>query len=232
MAKNRTIFHIIFVAILLVSLSPASSASDPYTATSVYLSWEAIFDECPDTVIYSPRLEDHSPFDIEVLPTSKYDNATKRLLEKKALACAVGDSLWLINSKAIKRDFKGDCGKFDHYVPLYFSAKVAFVEYQKYGPSFGGIVLNIFLDGILGLNSDIGLDDNSDEIPDFYLLNFATHRVEKIDYKLMKLLLAPYPDLLRRYEQMHDYKEKYMVRDFFLQYVDRLNEDESVPYLF
>jgi hypothetical protein len=48
----------------------------------------------------------------------------------------------------------------------------------------------------------------------------------------MSRLLEPYMDLRRRYESMRDYKETYMINNFFLQYVDRLNDDDSVPFLF
>ena len=47
-----------------------------------------------------------------------------------------------------------------------------------------------------------------------------------MDYKFLLTLLDDYRDLRRCFEQMRDREEQYMINEFFLEYVERINSDE------
>ena len=217
------------IAVVLATIS-AHAARTPADTLSVYRSWQAIFDQHPDTVLINPAVEVESPYDFNF---TSDDRDAQRVLKKQAVAVALGDSAWYISSSWIKHNFKGDCSHFSRFVPLYFSAKIAFVQFQRNGPSFGGALLNLLVDGFTGLDTGVGMGDmyNGKAAP-FYHLDFATMTVNKVDSEYLTKLLDAYPDLKRRYLMMKDYDEIYMVNEFFLDYINRLNADESVPYLF
>jgi hypothetical protein len=201
----------------------------------IYESWQAMFNNAPDTMVTNVKLEPNSAYDIAFKPMDSKDTKLSNILANKTVALALGDTTWFINGNYLKRNFPSDGPQFKNYVPLFFSAKIAFIQYKSVhnGPSFGSVLLNVLVDGIIGADSEIGMDGEEDNKPaPLYLLNFTDKKIELIDEKVMSRLLEPYMDLRRRYESMRDYKETYMINNFFLQYVDRLNDDDSVPFLF
>ncbi len=199
----------------------ASSAQDEpqykvrHDSLYVYMSWEAMFDGVPDTIIMNPEVDAYTPYEVEFDCIKKDLN---KMVKNEAVAVALGDTLWFVNSKWIKSNFKGDCKKMDSYVPLYFSSKVAFVQWA------GFTVPKFF---VSRTDIEACLDD-----PHLYLINFENAMVERITSDKLCEILDIYPDLKRRYMMMRDYDEEYMISDFFLQYVDRIGRDPSVPYLF
>lgn len=211
---------LIIIGILLLAIS--SSAQEQqyklrHDSLYVYQSWEHIFDGEVDFIIVNPDILTHTPFDVEF---DAVKNDLRKIVNDIAVAVSVGDSLWYINSKWIKKNFKGDCKGFRDYVPLYFSAKIAFVQWGKQFRKFT-------------VNDDDNIDYSATP-PEgkLYLLDFETGIVELIDSDKLSQLLTPYHDLRRRYEMMHDYDKTYVINDFFLQYVGRINNDPDVPYLF
>ncbi len=218
---------IALTAIVTVMTAKAAGCAD---SLCVYLSWQSIFDQRADTVILNPEVEIRSPFDFDF---STDDKVARNMLKRSTVAVAEGDSVWYINSNWIKQNFKGDCSHFSRYVPLYFSAKIAFVQFLRNGPSFGGALLNILVDGFTGLDTGVGMGDMYNGKPaHFYHLDFTTMTVHKVDSDYLQTLLEAYPDLKRRYVMMKDYTETRMVNEYFLEYVNRLNYDQSVPFLF
>lgn len=200
---------------------------------TVYRSWQSIFNGRCDTLVVDPNVNVRTPFDFEFSSSAKNDKATNQLLRDSTVAVAIGDSTWLINSNWIKRNFKGDCQHFSRYVPLYFSAKVAFVQFLRGEPSVGSTVFNVLVAGLTGVDPGVGQDDVwQGQAAPFYHLNFATHEVHHVTSDYLTQLLEPYPDLKRRYLMMRDYDQTYMINDYFMEYVDRLNDDPSVPLLF
>ena len=190
----------------------------------VYPSWEAIFDATPSNIIINPEVMVYTPFHVEFDCIKKDLN---KLVKNESLAVAIGDTLWYINSKWLKQNFKGECKGMRDYVPLYFSSKIAFVQWA--GPnSLGSRVLDMLL-GVGEFDPD---DSEFAPAGMLYLLNFDNMMVEKVDSDKLSEILSYYPDLQRRYESMRDYKEAYIINDFFLQYVQRISQDPSVPYLF
>lgn len=216
--KRTVLYSLLFCVFALVG--GKASAQD---AVMVYNSWEAIFDQQSDTIIFNPHIEAYTPCTIEIIGENK---DTRNILDN-AVAVALGDSIWLINSNWLKKNFSGDCKKMDLWVPLFFSAKVAFVQWTKYDANVGMSLL-----GALFGDEDLFDKDYEATIPELYLINFEDQVVEEIDHKVLSRLLSDYPDLQRRYEGMKDYKKTYMINTFFLDYIDRLNADPNVPYLF
>ncbi len=199
---------------------------------NVYTSWTSMFNATPDTLLLNAGIRVRSPYDYEI-KVAKKDKITKKMLKKSTVAVSIGDSIFLINSDWIKRSFDGDCSHFSRYVPLYFSAKIAFVQFQRNNPTVGGALLNLFVDVLTGTDTGIGLGDGyNNKTPKLYLLDFGDKRVKEVNQKLLMQLLSPYSDLQRRYESMKNREETHIVNEFFLQLVDRLTQDPTVQYLF
>ena len=187
----------------------------------VYQSWESIFNGIADTLIMNPEVLMYTPYDIEFDGIRKNIN---KMLKDETVAVALGDSLWFVNTNWLKKNFKGESKHMSHYVPLYFSAKVAFVQWAG-SSSLGWRFLEAMRNGE-------ATADEYNKPGMIYLINFENGLVEKVDSKKLSELLSDYPDLQRRYESMRDYDKPYIINDFFLQYVQRLGQDPSVPYLF
>ena len=132
----------------------------------------------------------------------------------------------MINTSWLQQNFKGDCNKMDFWAPLYFTAKIAYVEWRYYRASTGMTILGALL------GDDTLFDPDPDDTQgDIYIIDFDAAEVYKLDHKRMSKLLEPYHDLKVRYEGMKDFKKQYIIRYFFMEYVNRLNDDPSVPYL-
>jgi len=210
----------LILASILMCIACASAQSESqykvrHDSLHVYLSWESMFDGVADTIIMNPEFDAVTPYNIEFDCIKKDLN---KLVKNEAVAVAVGDTLWFVNSNWIKKNFEGPCKKMKNYVPLYFSAKVAFVQWA------GFTVPEFFVNRS---NIEMFLDD-----PHLYILDFDNATVEQVTSDKLIDLLDMYPDLKRRYQMMRDYDEEYMIDDFFLQYVERLSQDPSVPFLF
>ena len=186
----------------------------------VYQSWASILEQWPDTVLIDPYIVAHTPYCIEI---DSDESDMSNLLKKNTVAVALGDTLWLVNSNYLKRNFKGECKHMTDFVPLYFNAKIAFVQHLR--PRRLSI-LEMML-GVVEEDDDYMLD----EVAPLYLIEFDNKRVDQIDHKLLSQLLGDYHDLQMRYEGMKDYKETYMINTFFLDYVNRIMRDPEVPYL-
>lgn len=219
------------VALFAVARMEASTGGND--TLMVYNSWEAIFDLIPDTIVANPEIKVRSEYDFEFKATSRDAKAVNKMLKNEAVAVCLGDTLWLINSDWLKRNFKGDCKHFSRYVPLYYTGKIAFVQFQRNNPTVGGFLLNLLVDGVLGADSGIGMGDGyNGETPKLYWIDFDNLRVREVNKNLLLELLEPYPDLLQRYTFRQYQDETYLINEFFLDYVNRLNRDPEVPYLF
>lgn len=211
---KRTI--ILFATILLTTLAfnvHAQQYKLRHDSLHVYLSWESMFDGESEYTILNPDINAYTDFDVEFDGIKK---ELRKLINDQAVAVALGDSLWYINSKYLKQNFKGDCKRMRDYVPLYFSAKIAFIQWGA--PRYGFYV-----------SEDAAAE--SIVTGELYLIDFDNKRVDKITPEKLSDLLSFYPDLRRRYEGMYDYQWQYVITDFFLQYVKRINDDPNVPYL-
>lgn len=229
---RATVMSLVAVVALFAAARMEASTGGNETLM-IYNSWEAIFDLIPDTIVANPEIKVRSEYDFEFKATSRDAKAVNKMLKNKAVAVCLGDTLWLINSDWLKRNFKGDCKHFSRYVPLYYTGKIAFVQFQRNNPTVGGFLLNLLVDGVLGADSGIGMGDGyNGETPKLYWIDFDNLRVREVNKNLLLELLEPYPDLLQRYTFRQYQDETYLINEFFLDYVNRLNRDPEVPYLF
>ena len=219
--------RILFSLLMLTSIAIGTSAQEyraRHDSVWVYNSWEAILEQWPDTLIINPEVTVWTPYNIEF---EVIDKDVTRMLKKQTVAVAIGDTTWLVNTQWLRDNkYKGDCKKMDDYAPLYFNAKVAFIECVPTHTSIGTALL-----GALVGDSEAFTADPWEEEADYFWIDFDAKRVDKIDHKKLSELLDDYPDLRRRFEQMHDYKERYMVKSFFIDYVRRTERDPGYPYL-
>ena len=96
----------------------------------VYNSWHSVYYKGRDTVAINPNVEIYSPFQYKFKPTEKDHKPLSKMIEKQSVAVAIGDSVWLVNSKYLKDSLQGGYNKYFHdYLPLYFSEKIAFFQY-------------------------------------------------------------------------------------------------------
>lgn len=233
MGQVRAAFMSLVAVVALFAAARMEASTGGNDTLMVYNSWEAIFDLIPDTIVANPEIKVRSEYDFEFKATSRDAKAVNKMLKNKAVAVCLGDTLWLINSDWLKRNFKGDCKHFSRYVPLYYTGKIAFVQFQRNNPTVGGFLLNLLVDGVLGADSGIGMGDGyNGETPKLYWIDFDNLRVREVNKNLLLELLEPYPDLLQRYTFRQYQDETYLINEFFLDYVNRLNRDPEVPYLF
>ncbi len=203
----KTIFRLTAMMVLCWVMQPmhAQDTRQFHDTLCIYQSWEAIFDHIPDQVLLDPYIEEISPYDVYF---EVGEPTTDRMLYEESVAVALGDTLWFVNSNWLQENFGGDSRKMDDWVPLYYNAKIAFVQWE--GLNFFGI---------------------SDEYADIYLIDFEHAKVSKVDHKLLTTLLDPYPDLQRRYVSMKDFKKNYIIQHYFFEYIERLNADPTVPWI-
>ena len=200
------------IGLLVCCAAHAQREDCPVT---LYSTIEAIVAQQPDTVIIADAVVADTPFDVIIDGDSR---ATNRRIKNSAVAC-LGDTLWLANAQWIKRHLAGNTGPLDCWMPLYFTEKVAFVEY---------------CDDELKYYTFYDTDGNVVDLPmvgDLYLLDVRAGRVIRLTEKTLRPLLARFPDLLMRYDALADRKDPIGIRFFFLQFVERLNDDPTVPRL-
>lgn len=196
---------VVLLSCLLWQPSYGENNATPHDTLCIYQSWESILDGMPDQVLLDPYIEVVTPFDVYF---ETGDEMVDRMLHEATVAVALGDSLWFVSAVWMQDNFNGDCHKMDDWVPLFFNAKIAFVQWH--GQTF------------------FGLDD---ENGDPYLIDFAAERVDKVDAQKLTQLLDPYPDLQRRYVSMKDYKKRHVIEFYFREYIDRITADPLVPYI-
>ena len=184
------------IALAMGAAAPHAQTYVPVTHDSVYVynSWEAILDQWPDTMLVDPEIVAVTPFDIIIATPDEKD--TQRMLQRKTVAVAVGDSLWLMSGQYLQRNFKGESKHMDAFVPMYFNAKVVFVQYNRPHRNFGTTLLDMLFE-----SEDYDYEDELYyTVAPLYLLDFENKRLHKVDHNVLSQLLADYPDLLRRYE--------------------------------
>lgn len=207
----------------------AAAAPVPHDTVQVYCSWQAVLNHEPDTVAIDPKIQVNSPFDFSIEAQGKGSKPLKRILKQQAVAVTIGDSLWLMSSDWIKHNFKGDCGAFSRFVPLYFNSKVAFVQFRRNNATIGGALLNSLVTGLTGIDFGVGMGDGyNGRPPKFYLLDFGEGRVRVVDHDLLLSLLDRYPDMKRGYMGRKDAEKTPMVNEYFMMWVDRISADPSV----
>ena len=197
--------HIAIVIAAMSSLS-ATAFMERNDTVCFYLTWEQMFNLDPDTMIVNPMIDASSPYEV-------YIETGERKFDKKIrmdyIAASIGDDVWLMNSEYLKKAFKCRRNNIQSYVPLVFNDKTAYVISRviEENPGYSFTFIR--------------------EI--YYYLDFVSCRVKKITPDALDKLLEDYGDLQKRYESMQDTKDRKVVENFFLMYIERANEDLSRP---
>lgn len=180
-----------------------------------YDSWEQMLDMTPSSMIVSPDIEVINPYEIDIY-TSTDDY---RLYDH--MAASIGDSIMLISSLYLRKNFKGDKHDFssNKFYPVFFNEKVAYVVNLTYGEELS---LKELLFGNL---------ENDEGVPVYYYLDFMKRRVRKVTPSVLCELLEDYHDLQMRYEGMKNYKKHEIIEDYFFKYVDRASQDIMRPFI-
>lgn len=203
---------------IVASCSIHAHAEEPHDTIYFYDNWQQILFMEPSGGFMDPFLALYTPYEIAIeTGVEKIDQA----ILKTHIAATLGDSIWLINSEYLKREFSGDSKKLREFMPFFFNDKVAYITYVGEGD-------NLSLKHILfGDMTELDYE----EVVDYYFIDFQHKKVIKITPSSLSELLEDYHDLQMRYEGMKDYKKKDIMLDFFFKYIERVNQDVMKPYI-
>ncbi len=228
----------ILLAVLLGDMAQAQYFTDRKhdegtDTLMVYNSWKSVFYTGHDTVAINPNVEIYSPFQYKFKPTEKDRKSLSKMIEKQSVAVAIGDSVWLVNSKYLKDSLAGSYNKYFHdFLPLYFSEKIAFFQYLPTEIDY----LGVEIDNFEGLQYYVGVGRSSVlEYPSgiidvaHFVIDLENKMVFLVDKNYLLLLLERYPDMKRRFEMMQGQNEFYLINEFFWDYVDRISQDPYAP---
>ena len=214
MYKMKNWLHYILLVAAAVMSLHAVAETEPHDTVYFYDSWEHILTQSPCTAIEDPWIDPITPYEVIIeVPDERFNN----LIWDKYIAATLGDSLWLINSEYLKREFKGDAKKLDAFVPLFFNDKVAYAVYN------GNFSVKDILFGMTDGEYDAGMD--------YYYIDFENRKVLRVTSGVLTDLLEDYHDLQMRYEGMKDYKKRHIIEDYFFKYIDRTTQDVMRPYI-
>jgi len=206
--------------LLFLILAASAAAGHAVTQDTVffYNTWKQMLSQTPVALVVDPVIETVSPFELYI---DTGDDDINEAIYTRHIALSLGDSTWLMNSNYLKRYFKGDVKELNGFVPVFFSDKVAFINY---------VVTN---DWSVSINDylfdDVSFDGSSKNDVSHYFIDFMRHQVLKVDHSVMSGLLEDYHDLLMRYEGMKDYKQPDIIEEYFYKFIDRATEDIMRP---
>lgn len=218
MAMKHWIRLIVVAAMAFVTSHAMATDAVPHDTVYFYDTWEQIFDMTPEAMIIDPYVAALTPYQVAI---ETADDALNDAIYDSHIAATLGDSIWLINSRYLKREFKGDTKKLKEFIPVFFNDKTAFLAYVGYGDNIG--LKNILFGD--------WVDVDYDEIVDYYYIDFVNRKVIKVTPEALVGLLEDYHDLQMRYEGMKDYRKRYIIQDYFFKYIDRASQDFMRPYI-
>ena len=209
--------HIIILLAVMCSLHCAADDTAPKDTVYFYDTWQQMLDNDPVEELINPEINCYSNYEIYVISSNERTNLR---IQKQHIALSLGDSIWLINSNFINRYFHTDEDEFMGYIPVFFNEKLAYLTYHA------SMSTKDLLFGLsVGDNGEILYD------VDYFYLDFANRKVNRVTPKYLSELLEEYHDLQMRYEGMKDYKKKPIIEEFFLKYIDRATNDFLHPYI-
>ena len=214
--------RLLYIALFLLTVVCHGMASATAQDTVYfYNTWEQMLEKSPAALIVNPIVHIYSPFEFYI--ETGDENLDEQIVNDH-IALSLGDSIWLVNSEYLRRDFKGDAKKLYGFVPVYFNDKLAFVDYVS--QTDWAVSINDYLFG------EVDFDGmTSSGVVVHYYLDFIQHKVLKVDHKVLSALLEPYHDLQMRYEGMKDYKQQYVIDDYFDKFIDRATQDPMRPFI-
>ena len=229
MKRALPIICILFAA---MCSSPAADALDYIT---VYSSWQKVYADEPDTILTEIGIEISSPYCINIKPRNSKDKIQKRIINDEALAVSVNDSVWFVNTNYLKNHYSGVALPYmSHYAPLYFNDKIAYTQYTNDIDNSFLYQLSQYVNTGMGTVEALKfLTSYGFNFENAYIftINPKEKTVDVVNDARMSKLLEPYLDLRRRYESMYFFAEPFVINYYFLEYIDRIASDPSVPYI-
>ena len=205
------------MTIVMAAFCVFQCAADARQKDTVYIynSWEQMLYREPSMVLLNPEIVAYSPFSVSIWTDD--EEVLQKVSEEGHIAISIGDSIWLANAIYLKQEFSGDVKSFEGYVPLFFTEKVAFLTYPA-GTSIKDI--------LFGGEGYVDTDNIA-----YFNIDFEKRTINKVTHKFMSELLNDYRDLQMRYEGMKDYKKNEIIEYFYYKYIDRVDTDDSKPYI-
>lgn len=209
-----------------------ASAQD---SIAIYTNWHNISYNEPDTVIHDATIAMQSPTSIKIKPISGKNKTLKKLLKDQALAVSINDSVWYVNTNYLRKHYDGEYIDYlDEYTPLYFNEKIAYTQYSDesdmdFLSNLSDLIkLDMGTAQLLQIASSYGYNFQNAYV---FIINPRRLTVEALTADKMSQILRPYLDIRRRYEAMYYFEEPIVINEFFLEYTNRILEDDSVPPL-
>lgn len=199
----------------MCSLHCYADEATPNDTVYFYDTWQQLFDHEPMGFSVTPPLYALTPYEV-YFDTGDYD--LDEMMLRNHLAMSLGDSIMLMSSQYLKKNFKGDAKSLEGFVPVYFNEKTAFLTFQSMS----------LRDILFGKSLN---DEETKYTVEFYYIDFVKREVKKVTPSYLSELLEDYHDLQMRYEGMKDYKKQYIIQDYFYKYVDRATRDFMRPYI-
>lgn len=225
----------LFRIVLLAVAAAIASSGFAQEKMAVFYNWHNISYNTPDTVVYDVGINIRSPYCVSLKPYNGKNKKLKKLLNDKALAISVNDSVWFVNSDYLRKHYVGpDLNYLDDYTPLYFNDKIAYTQYSDINDSQFLHDLAVYVSNGMGTTETLRLMTSyafNFQNAYLFVIDPKTHTVETLTSDNMSLRLTPYLDMRRRYESMYFYREPFVINHFFLEYTDRILLDDSIPYL-
>ena len=214
MKYNLRYLFIMAVA-AMCSLNCNAEETTPNDTVYFYDTWQQLFDKEPMGFSVNPPLFALTPYEV-YFDTGDYD--LDEMMLKNHLAISLGDSIMLMSSHYLKKNFKGDAKSLEGYVPVYFNEKMAYLIFQSMS----------LRDLLFGKSLN---DEDTKYKVEFYYIDFVNREVRRVTPSCLSELLEDYHDLQMRYEGMKDYKKQHIIQDYFYKYVDRASQDFMRPYI-
>lgn len=213
-----------YIVLLLVSMicslqgmaqtaTQSTAQTEDLDTIYFYTTWEQMLTFRPEAYLVNPYCDVVTPYEVYI---ETFDDNINEMIEEKYIAVSQGDSIWLLNSEYLKKNFKGDVKAHQGFVPVYFNEKTAFITSYA-PPSVKDILFGNNEDGVTSYNVN------------YYYIDFLKQRVTRVTHEYLSQLLEDYRDLKMRFEGMKDYKKQYIIEDYFFKYIDRASEDFMHP---
>lgn len=206
--------NIWLVVMLVCSLHSLASEQELRDTVYFYNNWEQMFNLDPKGIVVDPYIEQMSPFELHFYMS---EDELSEMIVKKHIAASLGDSVMLINTYYLSKNFKGDANRLSGFIPVFFNDKVAYAVYTG-DPSVKEILF--------------GSSEDDEWSMEYYYIDFQNNRVKRVTPSVLSELLEDYHDLKVRYEGMKDYKKRHIIEYYFLKYVERATQDIMRPSIF
>lgn len=218
MVMKHWIKIVVIAVVALMAHRTNANGTELLDTVYFYQSWQQMFDMTPEAMIVNPYIETITPYQVVIETDNEELNEN---IYDSYIAATLNGEVWLINSRYLKQEFKGDTKKLNDFMPVFFNDKVAFAAYVGYG-DHASLKEILFGDWV---------DIDYDEVVDYYYIDFMNRKVRKVTPEVLVDLLEDYHDLQMRYEGMRDFKKRDIIMDYFFKYVDRASDDIMRPYI-